>query len=264
MTTTLPNRPAAVQNDSFPSRLARDYRPDRVLGYGSLGPVIVARGVLSGRPVEVKILAGPLAGSERIAARFLWAAERAARLSHPNVVRVLGAGIDEGPFVVMEHIEGETLAENVARDGRLAGRETLTLATHLAAGLAHAHSCGVVHGGLDAHSIVLGADGVARLTDFEFARVLADAPCATAGDIYAFGTVLRQVAGEDLPPALAAIVDGTLVTDPAARPSAVDLHHQLLTLSGPPDVWLPPAEASIWRPAVEVDGGTRPAVAAVG
>ncbi|MCA1842091.1 MAG: protein kinase [Actinobacteria bacterium] len=288
MTTTVTNPPATSGNDPLhaadgqparpvraepvrmpvgdhppaevPGWLAGGYEVVGMLGDGPFGPVVLARAAVSGRPVAIRVLPARLAADEVTRGRFLRAAELACRLSHPNVVRILAAGIDERPFVVMEHVDGETLADRVARAGGFPSAETFRLAIHLAAGLAHAHASGVVHGGVDAASILLGHDGVARLTGFGLTRLLADAtgPAAdddrpvrgtfdTAGDVYALGAALRRTAGEDLPPDLATLVDAALAPVPADRPTAVDLHHQLLTLTGPPGVWLPPAVASTWN-----------------
>lgn len=227
------------------------YVLERTLGESPLGTAVLARGAVSGRPVLVKILAGHLAGDEPARARFFRAADLALRLSHPNVVRVLDAGIDGCPFLVMEHVDGETLAARLAR-GALSADETLTLATHLAAGLAHAHASGVVHGCLAPDTILLGRDGVARLADFGLARLLDGDESARrlpgpAADIYAFGAVLRQVAPDDVPPGLVAIIDAALAPHPAARPLAVDLLHQLLTMNGTAPLWIAPAVASVWN-----------------
>ncbi|HEV3363178.1 MAG TPA: protein kinase, partial [Acidimicrobiia bacterium] len=124
---------------------------------------------------------------------------------------------------------------------------SMRLATHLAAGLAHAHASGVVHGGLDAHTILLGRDGVARLTDFGLARLAVASAATAADDVYALGRVLRQVGGDDLPPGLTGIIDGALTPDANFRPSAVDIHHEVLTITAAPGVWLAPAVASDWK-----------------
>jgi serine/threonine-protein kinase len=251
MTMTLSNRPAAVQDNRAP--FGGGYQVDRVLRDGPLGPVLLGRGTLSNRPVVVKLLVGGLNTDPLVRSRFLRAAERTLRLSHPNVVRAFAAGDAAQPFVVMEHIDGETLAERVASQGRLSAAETLRLATHLAAGLAHAHANGVVHGGLDPEHILVGHDGVARLTDFGLSGHLilgrsgeAASP-TTSGDVYALGLMLRQVAGEDLAPGLTAIVDAALAPEPSVRPSAVDIHHSVLTLADPSGLWLAPAEATAYR-----------------
>ncbi|HET9772187.1 MAG TPA: protein kinase, partial [Acidimicrobiia bacterium] len=130
--------------------------------------------------------------------------------------------------------------------------ETTRLAVQLAAGLAHAHASGVVHGALTPDRIFLGGDDVARICAFGLARVLTPAG-NQAQDVHDLGLVLRQVGGDRLPPGLAAIVDAT-AAEPSARPSIFDVLHELHTLTGPPDVWLAPADASGWSaPAAHLD-----------
>jgi serine/threonine protein kinase len=228
----------------LPDRLGGDYIVERALGHSALGPVFLARGPVSGRPVVVKVLADHLAADDVTRARFLRAAELGMRLSHPNVTRIFKAGVAEAPYVVTEHLDGETLANRLERGEPLSPEEALTLATHLAAGLAHAHASGVVHGALDAQSILLGADGVARLCDFGFARLLEGGRATPADDVHGFGAVLRQASAEALPPGLTAIVDAALAHE-SVRPSAFDVFHHVVTLMSPPGVWLPGAVTSV-------------------
>ena len=224
-------------------RLGVDHVVERTLDHGSLGWTLLARGRLTGRSVVIKILADHLAGDETMRAGFLRAAELGMRLSHPNVVRVFQAALGRSPYVVMEHIQGETLAERLRRSGPFPDAETTRLAIHLAAGLAHAHASGVIHGGLAPHQIVLGADDVARIGDFGFARLLTPGPTRASSqeqDVYDLAMVLRQVGGDRLPPDLTALVDAA-TAHPSIRPSVFDLLHQLHTMTSPPGVWLPPA-----------------------
>lgn len=221
------------------------YVAERLLRQGPAGAVLTGRATLSGRPVVVRLLADDLAGDPEVRARFLAAAQLGMRLSHPNVVRIFEAGVDEArPYVVTEYVDGETLAERLERGWRLSADDAVRLATHLAAGLAHAHASGVVHGALDADSILVGADGVARIFDFGVARLTGRAAAATAADdVYGLGAVLRQVTDEELPPALTAVVDAALA-HPSVRPSVFDVFHQILTVTAPPDVWIAPAVVS--------------------
>ena len=232
----------------LPGQLCGDYVVERVLGQGPLGTLLLARGAQSGRTVVVKVLAGRFAEDEAVRTRFLRTAEVDMRLSHPNVVRVFEAGVDRQPYLVMEHVDGETLAQRLQRDGGLAADETVRLATHLAAGLAHAHASGVVHGALHLHSILLGDDGVARICDSGFARLCGwiDRP-HPAGDVYALAAVLRKVGGDRLPPWLIALVDAGLAP-PSVRPSAFDFFHEVHIRTSPPDVWI--ASAVVSRRAV--------------
>lgn len=264
MTITMGNRrgPAADDTERPAIMLGGGYVLERTLGDGPLGTVVLARGAVSGRPVLVRILPDRLAADEVGRARFSRVADLAFRLSHPNIVRVVDAGVEGHPFVVMEYVEGETLAHRLARRGGFSADEVMTLAKHLAAGLAHAHASGVVHGRLDADSILLGHDGVARLTDFGLGRLLTnEEPVGRtpkpAADIYALGLVLRQAGGDGLPPGLVAVVDAALAPNTAVRPLAVDLLHQLLSMNGTPAVWLAPAVASVWNTA-GLDTGDQP------
>ena len=203
--------------------------------------LVVARTLMSGRPVVVKTLADHLAGDPLRPVRFLRAAEVGMRLSHPNVVRVFEAGVDGRPYVVMEHVDGESLAERARRCGRLSAAGTLTLATHLAAGLAHAHANGVVHGALGPHAILIGTDDVARIADFGFARLRGGAQQPKpADDVYGLAMVLRHLGADRLPRDLAAVIAAAAAPAPV-RLSAFDVFHHITSITGPPEVWLPPA-----------------------
>ena len=221
--------------------LGVDYVVERALGHSGLSWTLLARGRLTGRSVVIKILADDLAGDEARRSGFLRAAELGMRLSHPNVVRVFESGVKRAPYVVMEHVAGETLAERLRRSGPFPAAETTRLAIQLAAGLAHAHASGVVHGALAPQRIHLGADDVARIGDFGFARVLAARPAlCQAQDVHDFAVVLRRAGGDRLPPGLADLVD-VAGAQPSVRPSVFDLLHELHAMTGPPGVWLPSA-----------------------
>jgi serine/threonine protein kinase len=258
MTFTTPPEAAASRDEvvlELPGRLGGDYIVERALGQSPLGSAFLARSPVSGRPVVIKVLADQLAADEVQRGRFLRAAELGMRLAHPNVTRVFKAGVEEGPYAVMEHISGETLANRLERGERLSADEALTLATHLAAGLAHAHASGVVHGGLDAASIVLGDDGVARICDFGFARLSDGCNPGPADDVHGFGVTLREASADGLLPGLTAIIDAALA-HPSVRPSAFDVFHQTVTLTSPPGVWLAGSVSSIaaGHPPVDGDG----------
>jgi serine/threonine-protein kinase len=169
------------------------------------------------RPVALKRLAENLARDEDLQRRFLREARLAARLAHPNVVRVFDVGEDDGrPFIAMEYVEGETLAEVVARRAPLPVSEAARLGTQMCAGLAAAHAAGLVHRDVKPHNLLLGTDGVLKLGDFGIAAgqegtrlTLAGTVLGTAGylapeqargeqvtaaaDIYAVGAVLYEL-----------------------------------------------------------------------
>jgi serine/threonine protein kinase len=95
-----------------------------LLAAGGMGEVWVARDLLLDRPVAVKVLGGALAGDGRAAERLRREARAAARLDHPNIARVLDLGEQDGrPYLVMELLEGESLAGRIDRAGPMAPAE---------------------------------------------------------------------------------------------------------------------------------------------
>jgi serine/threonine-protein kinase len=242
------------------------YRVEQPLGQGAMGTVLLARDTLLDRVVAVKVLADHLAADEGFRRRFLQEARLAARLCHPNVVQVFDAGDDGRPFLVMEYVDGETVADRLARHVAFSADELVGLAAQLSAGLAHAHAQGIVHRDVKPHNVLLRRDGVAKLTDFGIARAVEESgltqigtvvgtaaymapeqaaglPVGPAADIYGLGAVLRFVAGDSLSRELQPLVDAALATDPAARPSAADLHLRLVEMTDRPTSFGPPADA---------------------
>ena len=199
------------------TRVAGRYELVRPLGHGAMATVDLAHDVELDRPVALKRLAENLARDKDLRRRFLREARLAARLAHPNVVRVFDVGEDDGrPFIAMEYVEGETLAELVARRGALPAAETATLGVQACAGLAAAHAAGLVHRDVKPQNLLLGTDGVLKLGDFGIAAghdgtrlTLVGTVLGTAGylapeqargeqvtaaaDIYAVGAVLYEL-----------------------------------------------------------------------
>jgi len=227
------------------------YRVEQHLGTGAMGTVVLARDTVLDRPVAVKLLADHLAADDAFRQRFLREARLAARLCHPNIVQVFDAGENGRPFLVMEYVDGETVADRLARGSGFSPAEVLNLAADLSGGLAHAHAMGIVHRDVKPHNVLLGPGGVTKLTDFGIARALEDqglteigtvlgtvhfmapeqaagAPVGPAADVFALGAVLRYVAGDSpLPAGLEPLVGAALAPEAEARPSAADLHAQL-------------------------------------
>ena len=197
------------------TRVAGRYELVRPLGHGAMATVDLTHDVELDRPVALKRLAENLARDEELRRRFLREARLAARLAHPNVVRVFDVGEDDGrPFIAMEYVEGETLAELVARRGRLPAGEAATLGMQICAGLAAAHAAGLVHRDVKPQNLLLSTDGALKLggiaAGHEGTRLtLAGTVLGTAGylapeqargeqvtaaaDIYAVGAVLYEL-----------------------------------------------------------------------
>jgi len=230
------------------------YRIDRQLGIGAMGTVHLAYDTILDRVVAIKVLAEHLAADEAFRHRFVREARLAARLCHPNIVQVFDAGDDGFPFLVMEYVDGETVANRLAHGRGFAGDELVALLTQLSAGLTHAHAAGIVHRDVKPHNILIRHDGVAKLTDFGIARAVAEgglteigtvlgtapymAPEQAAGeeagpaaDVYALGALARQITADALPPEIETLVDAALSPDPDARPCAKDFHTCLVARS---------------------------------
>ncbi|MFN2468851.1 MAG: serine/threonine-protein kinase [Gaiellaceae bacterium] len=156
---------------SVDSTTLRRYRLDEVVGRGGMAVVYRGHDPELGRPVAVKMVAEHLAADPVLRERFLREARLAARLSHPNVVAVYDLGEEDGrPFIVMEFVEGETLAGRLRRDRRLEPAEALRLALQACDGLAHAHAAGCVHRDVKPANLLLRADGVLKVADFGIAH----------------------------------------------------------------------------------------------
>lgn len=147
-----------------------DYELLEELGRGGMGVVFRARQISLDREVAVKmILRGRLASDSDLK-RFLAEAAATARLEHPNIVPVYEVGDIEGrPYFSMQLVNGETLAQRVAR-GPLSQREAARLVASIASAMSVAHQQGVLHRDIKPSNIMLASDGTAMITDFGLAK----------------------------------------------------------------------------------------------
>jgi len=159
--------------DSQPSlRLADRYEFQERLGGGGVGEVWRGLDRRLQRPVAIKRLRGELVGSRTAIERFLTEARAVARLNHPHIVQVYDFGFDrEGPMLVMELVEGESLAARLGRTGPVSPEAALRLISPVCEALGAAHSQGIVHRDIKPANILLTAHGAAKLTDFGLARL---------------------------------------------------------------------------------------------
>jgi serine/threonine-protein kinase len=180
------------------------YRLERELGRGGMASVHLARDESLGREVAVKILDLSLAAEPGLRERFLRESRHAAMLTHPNVVQVFDAGDENGtPYIVMEYVDGETLAEVLHRRGKLPPHEVAVLGAQAAAGVAHAHAAGLVHRDVKPANLLVRRDGAVKVADFGIARA------ADATRLTGHGTLLgtagylapEQARGEEATPA---------------------------------------------------------------
>jgi eukaryotic-like serine/threonine-protein kinase len=160
------------------------YRLHRRLGAGAFGTVWLARDERLERDVAVKILP-----RERIVSgRFEREARAAARLSHPGIVTLYEAAVDdEGAYLVSELVIGDTL-DGLLAEGRLSDRDLVAIAINLCEALEHAHAAGVVHRDVKPSNVLVpdapaSATQLAKLTDFGVARVLDGDTLTLTGDV---------------------------------------------------------------------------------
>jgi serine/threonine-protein kinase len=195
-----------------PSRFVRE----ETIAAGAVASISRARDLVGGRMVTlVEVLPEPAADGFFLA-RFAREARLLAAIDHPNVVRVVASGIEQGvPFVATELVPGQTLAELVRTRGSFTAGEVVGWARQILAGLGAIHSAGLLHLRLTPRTILVGDDGVVRITDVgvaslgdaeerterregvEVARYLAPeliegGDVSEATDLYAVGTILFE------------------------------------------------------------------------
>jgi eukaryotic-like serine/threonine-protein kinase len=273
------------------------YRVGARVGSGGMAVVYRGRDERLGRPVAIKVLADNLAADDGFRERFVREARLAAGLSHPNIVHVYDTGEDADgrPYIVMEYIDGESLAATVQREDRLSPQRVAEIALDCCAGLEYAHAAGLVHRDVKPHNLLVDRRGTVRIADFGVARSLDSATITrtgsvlgttayqapeqargeqvtTAADIYGLGATLyqlltgqtpgvrRRVAtlSPDVPAHLRDAVMWCLASDPAGRPTAGAL---AAALRRPPDgvtrVLTPPGDDDRTR-VIRSHGGRLP------
>ncbi len=159
------------------------------LGAGGMGEVYRARDVRLGRIVALKVLRQ--GADPELLHRLDREARAASALNHPNIVQIYDVGEAAGQagahYVVMEHVEGETLRRKLAR-GPLPITELLDLGAQLADGLAKAHRAGIVHRDLKPENLMVTPEGRLKILDFGLAKVVV----APLGDLDARETLSRH------------------------------------------------------------------------
>jgi serine/threonine protein kinase len=143
---------------------------------GGMGEVYRARDLILDRDVALKVLPHGASGDADAMARFHAETRIAARMTHPNIVRIYGAGSFEGGcFAAMEFLEGETLRRRLTRKS-VPWRSAAAIGAAVAEGLASIHAGAVVHLDVKPENIFLTFDGQVKIIDFGIARATLTAP----------------------------------------------------------------------------------------
>ena len=170
------------------------YEIQAAIGAGGMGEVYLAHDTRLNRKVALKSLSGPSVDTPEARDRLLREARAAAQLTHPNIAAIHDI-LDTGPCpcIVMEYVQGETLAAKIARGPSPSG-QAVAIGVQLADALAHAHAAGVVHRDLKPANVQVTPDGTAKILDFGLARSRSlEDPTMPAGA--AAGDVARSQAG---------------------------------------------------------------------
>jgi serine/threonine protein kinase len=144
------------------------------LGSGGMGEVYLAEDQRLSRKVAIKFLPADVATDERARQRMLREAKTAATLDHPNICAIYEVGQDDSQsFIVLQYIEGETLAARLTRQ-RPDLREALAIAAQVADALSEAHARGIIHRDIKPENIMLTTRGQVKVLDFGLAKTLRD------------------------------------------------------------------------------------------
>jgi serine/threonine protein kinase len=221
-------------------RVGDRYRLTEVIGTGGMGRVWLAEDELLGRRVAVKEITSPPAGLPD--ARTVREARAAARLDHPNVVKIFDVVWWSGrSWIVMEYAGPRSLHAVVRDEGPLPHREAARIGLQILAALRAAHATGVLHRDVKPHNVLIGTGGRVVLTDFGLATTddpddaaepvmgspyfmaperLGTTPSGPAGDLWSLGATL-YAATEGRPPFARDETTGSLLalaTEPPDRP----------------------------------------------
>lgn len=195
---------------------------DRV-GGGGMAIVYKGHDLLLDRTVAIKVLRSQFGTDEDFIRRFRREAQAAAKLAHPNVVNIYDVGQEEETYyIVMEYVEGETLKDLIKREAPLTASHAVAIAIQIAEALDNAHQHQIIHRDIKPHNILLGKNGVVKVTDFGIARAVTSATITQTGsvlgsvhyfspeqakgtltgeksDIYSLGVVLYEMVTAELP-----------------------------------------------------------------
>ena len=176
------DRALRAKRGRFSAQQIGTYQLGDILGRGAMGEVYAAVDSRSGARVAIKLLSQASTGNANHVLRFLRELRTAARVESPHVVRVIEVGEEPVPYLVMERLEGKTLAEIVRVQRVLAATEAIELITHISIGITAAAAVGIVHRDLKPQNVFCHR-GTWKVLDFGVARAMEHGDTLTAGQI---------------------------------------------------------------------------------
>ena len=183
------------------------YHLEALLGAGGMGEVYRSRDAKLGRDVAIKIVPRTLTNQPDRLARFEREARMLAAVSHPNICAIYGFEEGDGVrFLILELVEGETLAEALADKSKphasgsaLPLDRALSIARQIADALEAAHDKGVIHRDLKPANVKITPDGNAKVLDFGLAKTVGGDGSSPDADARTTGTVRRRTAPSSAP-----------------------------------------------------------------
>ena len=243
------------------------------LGAGATATTYLAHDRALDRTVVIKTVnRGALRDVDAVA-RFEREARAAAAVNHPNVVGVYDYGDDDGTnYLVLRHVEGVNLRTHLSQRGRLSVTEAGRMGGQLLAGLAAIHAAGLIHRDLKPENVIVGRDGLLRITDFGIAVAQSDIRLTTHGQVWGTPAYMapEQVLGKPISPAtdvyavgviLFELLTGRLPFAQSGDSSAMAYAHvskQPLRLrDAASDISAPPALEAVLRRALAKESSAR-------
>lgn len=158
-------------DNNIGKKLDGRYELLELIGVGGMADIYRAMDMQEDRVVAVKILKTEFAGSEEFLRRFRNESKAIALLSHPNIVKIYDVGFtDKVQFIVMEYVDGITLADYIEQQGILKWRDSVHFIVQVLRALQHAHDRGIVHRDIKTSNVMLLRDGTIKVMDFGIAR----------------------------------------------------------------------------------------------
>jgi hypothetical protein len=227
-----------VNNVILGTTLGGRYRLEARIGRGGMSTVYRAFDTVLERQVAIKLMHREIASDSHQLERFRREARAVAQLNHPHIVTVIDAGerdasdgdapggIEAGaggtPYIVLEHVDGDTLKELIRRDAPLDASTVLAYGIEIARALGAAHAQGIVHRDVKPQNVLLSEEGGAKITDFGIARTLSEVgltmdgrvlgttdyvspeqalgqPVTGQSDVYSLGVVLYEMLTASVP-----------------------------------------------------------------